>query len=107
MPSRSDKPSGNTRRGAARRKTSTRSSASSAAKTQSAAKPPKGKSVARSSKKPKPTFDVAREPIGDTKSGWVYRSESLHTATLREAVIVPEVLDAPEAPDRLKPREPR
>lgn len=25
-------------------------------------------------KKPKPSFDVARDPIGETKSGWVYRS---------------------------------
>jgi len=61
--------------------------------------------VARPSKKPKPTFDVAREPIGETKSGWVYRSESLHTATRREAVIVPEVLDAPEPHESLRPRE--
>jgi hypothetical protein len=63
--------------------------------------------VARPSKKPKPTFDVAREPLGDSKSGWVYRSESLHTATLREAVIVPEVLDPAESRDSLKPRESR
>jgi hypothetical protein len=31
--------------------------------------------VARPNKKPKPTFDVARDPIADSKSGWVYRSD--------------------------------
>ena len=30
--------------------------------------------MARSSKKPKPTFEVARDPIAEAKSGWVYRS---------------------------------
>jgi hypothetical protein len=63
--------------------------------------------VARRSKKSKPTFDVAREPIGETKSGWVYRSESVHTPTLRETVIVPEVLEASASRDILQPRAAR
>jgi hypothetical protein len=31
--------------------------------------------VAHSPRKPKPTFDVARDPIPETTSGWVYRTE--------------------------------
>src|SRR4051794_408731 len=79
MPSRNGKRSGSTRRGAARRKTSTPSSDSSAgppAKTPPPARTtPKVQTVAHPSKKPKPTFDVARDPIADSKSGWVYRSD--------------------------------
>lgn len=32
--------------------------------------------MARTSKKPKPTFEVARDPVSDAKSGWVYRSDA-------------------------------
>ena len=31
--------------------------------------------MARPPKKARPTFDVARDPITDTQSGWVYRTE--------------------------------
>ena len=30
----------------------------------------------RTPKKPKPTFDVARDDIAGTQSGWVYRSDA-------------------------------
>jgi hypothetical protein len=32
--------------------------------------------VARRPKKTRPTFDVAHDPIADTQSGWVYRTEA-------------------------------
>lgn len=28
------------------------------------------------SKKPKPSFDLGREPLAETKAGWVYRSDA-------------------------------
>jgi hypothetical protein len=51
--------------------------------------------VARQPKKTRPTFDVARDPIADTQSGWVYRTE---------VTAAPEVQQAPPR-DVSSPRE--
>src|SRR5688572_521409 len=70
MPSRSDKPSGNTRRGAERRKT-TRLSLPSSKEGQ----PQPPTSRPSSPKNTKPSFDAPRDAGTDTRTGWVYRSD--------------------------------
>src|SRR5215467_10522766 len=70
MPSRNDKRSGSTRRGAGRRKTTTPSSSSSPADPERTPMQPK-----RSTKRGKPAFDVVSDAVEDARTGWVYRSE--------------------------------
>jgi len=41
------------------------------------------------SKKPKPTFDVARDPIPESKSGWVYRTEPAEPPRPEPAIPAP------------------
>ncbi len=69
--------------------------------------PPKVRSVPRSSKKPKPTFDVAREPIAATKSGWVYRSEPGDPMPSPETVSPREAAAWRERCTPAEPHEPR
>ena len=54
--------------------------------------------MARPSKKPKPTFDVAREPIAPSGSGWVYRSDSAPPAP----PAVPRETREPQIPEVLE-----
>src|SRR3970040_1098270 len=69
MPSRSDKPSGTTRRGAGRRKTTRASSPSSQEQpAHTSHRRPRGP------KSSKPSFDVARDGGPDTRTGGVYES---------------------------------
>src|SRR6187399_3288011 len=73
MPSRSDKPSGNTRRGAGRQKTTTPSSSSSPAAPKPT--PPSNPARRSRSKHAKPSFDVVTDPV-DAQTGWVYRTDA-------------------------------
>src|SRR5258705_13255077 len=70
MPSRNGNRSGNTPRGAGRPKT-TRPSSDSSSKDQ----PENTPTRQSTSKKHKPSFDIARHDLGDTRAGWVYRSD--------------------------------
>lgn len=51
--------------------------------------------MARPSKKTKPTFDVARDPVADAKSGWVYRSDPVPPSPVTP--MGPVVRDVPPA----------
>jgi hypothetical protein len=57
--------------------------------------------VSRTSKKPKPTFDVARDPIADTRSGWVYRSDPLANHDPE-----PPTIRTPQNGERFEPAAP-
>ena len=38
------------------------------------------------SKKPRPTFDVARTELGEDRVGWVYRSEALEAGMTKSSI---------------------
>src|SRR5262245_9096687 len=77
MPSRSGKQSGNTRRGAGRRKTTGRSSGTSRE-----AQPGNAQSPMSKPKKRRPSFDIARPDGSETRAaGWVYRSDQPSNGT--------------------------
>ena len=63
--------------------------------------------MARPSKKPKPTFDVARDPIVDSKSGWVYRSQEIHEPVVHEPLEPHEPFEPREPFEPPQPFEPR
>lgn len=59
------------------------------------------------SKKHKPSFDVARDPIPETKSGWVYRSEPAEAREPREPFDPRDSREAFEPRERREPRASR
>src|SRR5262245_21083263 len=99
MPSRNDKRSGSTRRGAGRPKTTTPSSSSSPADPERTPMQPR-----RSTKRGKPAFDVVSDAVEDTRTGWVYRSEGAPRLVIAAAVTPPRFSagPAPKARPRLE-----
>jgi hypothetical protein len=61
--------------------------------------------VARRPKKTRPTFDVARDPIVDTQSGWVYRTETPAVPEVQQAQAPVEVHDVQAGRDVSSPRD--
>src|SRR5688500_6653209 len=98
MPSRSDKPSGTTRHGAERRKTTRDSSPSSPV--QPAHAPPSRPRVPRSSK---PSFDVGRDGAPETRTGWVYRSDAGPAEPPPVQVTLPAVVPTRPMPRHAEP----
>src|SRR5688500_20351297 len=99
MPSRSDKPSGTTRHGAERRKTTRASSPSLPA--QPAHTPP---SQPRGLRTSKPSFDVARDRGVETRTGWVYRSDEGPVDTPPAPANLSAIVPARPTPPRVESR---
>src|SRR6516165_9401581 len=96
MPSPNDKRSGSTHREAARLKIMTPSSSSSPA---DAERPPTRPT--RSTRHAKPAFDVVRDAAEDTRTGWVYRSDTRPAAPPASApTIAPRARFVPSLPPR-------
>ncbi|HEV3058221.1 MAG TPA: hypothetical protein VGY48_08225 [Vicinamibacterales bacterium] len=58
----------------------------------------------RKSKKPKPTFDVARADLGERPAGWVYRSAAPAPSPARAPSVAPSAPPAPgPGPDPAPP----